>query len=183
MSNRRSRSGLRPLATCSLANFDLVKSFGAEQAFDYHSASCADDIKAYTSNSLRYAVDCITTPDTMALCYRAIGRAGGRYTSLDPFPTHVAATRRAVTPNWVLGPAMLGRETGWPAPYDWTPDPALRAWAVMWMASVQQLLDLDKLNCHPTQPGSKGLEGIVEGLKLLLNKGISGKKLVYSLSH
>lgn len=80
------RSGFSPVVTCSPRSFDLVKSLGAIEAFDYQSPTCGIDIQTYTSNSLQYAMDCITNTRSMSTCYAAIGRSGGKYVSLDPFP-------------------------------------------------------------------------------------------------
>ena len=45
------------LASCSPHNFKLVEGFGAEKAFDYTSPTAAEDIRAYTANSLEYVMD------------------------------------------------------------------------------------------------------------------------------
>jgi NADPH:quinone reductase-like Zn-dependent oxidoreductase len=51
-------SGLTVVTTCSAHNFDLVKSLGADAAFDYKSPSCAADIKQFTDGKLRFSWDC-----------------------------------------------------------------------------------------------------------------------------
>ena len=54
-------SGLTVITTCSPRNFDLVKKYGADAAFDYSNADeCAKNIRDYTNNNLRYAFDCIS---------------------------------------------------------------------------------------------------------------------------
>lgn len=75
-------AGYSAIVTCSAHNFELVKSYGADIAFDYRLSTCAADIGAQTKNSLCYALDCISTSQSMDLCYAALGRAGGRYTAL-----------------------------------------------------------------------------------------------------
>jgi NADPH:quinone reductase-like Zn-dependent oxidoreductase len=96
-------AGLRPIATCSPSNFDLIRRFGAEQVFDYRSPTCAADIRAYTKNELAYALDCITLAETTQLCYESLGRAGGRYVGLEPFRQAVADTRAlTVQPSWLM---------------------------------------------------------------------------------
>jgi len=69
--------------------------------FDYKSPTCADDIAEYTSHELVYALDCISERASMELCYEALGRKGGKYIALNPFPleTH---TRRSVQPDLIL---------------------------------------------------------------------------------
>ncbi|KAK7931001.1 zinc-binding oxidoreductase [Apiospora marii] len=54
-------SGLSVVTTASPANFDLVKSRGADAVFDYHDPQCARRIKEYTHNSLHHVLDCIST--------------------------------------------------------------------------------------------------------------------------
>jgi hypothetical protein len=46
------RSGYKVITTCSPKNFKLVESYGAEKAFDYHSPTCGEDMRAYTNNTL-----------------------------------------------------------------------------------------------------------------------------------
>lgn len=71
-----------------------MKQLGCTAVFDYRTPTCASDILAATSGKLRLAMDCITTTESMKLCYGAIGGSGGRYISLDPFPLR-AHTRRS----------------------------------------------------------------------------------------
>lgn len=70
--------GLRVITTCSPRNFDLVKSYGADVCFDYNSPTCGPDIRAFTNDSLDYALDCITVDSSLKICYQALGRLGGK---------------------------------------------------------------------------------------------------------
>ncbi|KAI0867313.1 GroES-like protein [Hypoxylon argillaceum] len=111
------RSGLIPLTTCSPKHNHLVEGYGAAKTFDYHDPSSANEIREYTKNDLWYALDCICEESSMQFCYAALGRAGGRYTTLLPYPQHLH-TRKRVKPEWLLAPTLLGRRIGWPAPYN-----------------------------------------------------------------
>jgi NADPH:quinone reductase-like Zn-dependent oxidoreductase len=53
-------SGFSPvIATCSPHNFDLVKSRGADEVFDYHDlGACAENIRSSVGSSLKYAYVC-----------------------------------------------------------------------------------------------------------------------------
>ncbi|KAK1714905.1 hypothetical protein BDP67DRAFT_618078 [Colletotrichum lupini] len=77
-------SGLDPIAICSPKNFDLAKRNQAVEVFDRNDKELAKKIKTYTKGNLKYALDCITTVESTAFCYAAIGRGGGKYVSLDP---------------------------------------------------------------------------------------------------
>lgn len=175
-------AGYTPLATCSPGNFPLVTSYGAAAVFDYRSPDCAADIRAYTNSSLVFALDCITTAESMRICYAAIGRRGGRYTALDPYPDTVARTRRVVRADWVLGPVMLGKEIGWPEPHGRPADPEMGQFGAEWVKTVQELLDDGKLRSHPIDVKPGGLENALKGLEMIKNKKVSGVKLVYSMS-
>ena len=176
-----SRSGLRPIATCSPHNFDLVKSYGAEEVFDYRSPTCVAEIKKHTKNSLKYVLDCISEPETMQFCYECIGRLGGRYTALEPYPASLH-TRQNVKPDWVLGPTLLGKEIGWIAPFSRPGDPEMKMFAVKLFKTAQRLLDEGKIKTHPLRRMPGGLTGVLEGMELLRKKQISGQKLVYPLN-
>ncbi|KZF23889.1 putative zinc-binding dehydrogenase family oxidoreductase [Xylona heveae TC161] len=175
-------AGFSPVVTCSPHNFELVKSYGAEAVFDYRATDCASAIRSHTRNSLKYALDCISTAESMQICYAALGRAGGRYTALDPYPETVAGTRKIVKADWVLGPIMLGRDIGWPAPHGRPADQDMYAFGVKWRKTVQELLDQGLIREHPLFVQSGGLAGVLQGMEAIRAKKISGKKLVYKMS-
>lgn len=176
------KAGCIPITTCSPKNFSLVESFGAEKAFDYNDPDSAEQIKRYTHNALDFALDCYCEGSSAKFCYGAIGRAGGRYITLEPYPERVAQTRRRVKPGWILGPALLGEDVGWKEPYTIKANPELRSFGKEWFQCAQGLLDRGELRPHPIQIGDKkGLEGVLEGIEILRRKNISGQKLVYSI--
>ncbi|XWW93083.1 hypothetical protein V2A60_001011 [Cordyceps javanica] len=175
-------SGYLPIATCSPHSFDLVKSYGAEAAFDYHDPECAARIREYTKNGLYFALDCITTTQSMRICYGAIRRSGGRYTSLDPFPATIAATRKMVKADWVIGPTMLGLDIGWPEPHNRRADPDLFKFGQQWKENVQQLFDRGLIRTHPLTVYDGGLEKIIDCMEAIAAKKVSGTKLVCTLA-
>ncbi|KAI0447630.1 putative zinc-binding dehydrogenase family oxidoreductase [Xylaria telfairii] len=175
-------AGFAPVVTCSPHSYELVKSYGADIAFDYHDPNCAAQIRAHTRNALRYALDCITTTQSMQTCYAALGRAGGRYTALDPYPEAVAASRKIIKADWVVGPAMLGIEIGWPAPHGRAADLEMFAFGQKWKATVQQLLDKGLIREHPLLVNTGGLAKVIDSMEAIRAKKISGQKLVCTWS-
>lgn len=157
-----------------------MRSYGAEAVFDYQSPTCTSEIKTYTKNSLKYVLDCISEPETMQFCYACIGRVGGKYTALEPYPEFLH-TRSNVKPDWVLGPTLLGKDIGWIAPFGRPGDADVKKFAVKLFKTAQTLLDKGLLKAHPLQPMPGGLQGVLDGMDLLRKKQISGKKLVYRL--
>ncbi|CAI7573982.1 unnamed protein product [Penicillium discolor] len=174
-------AGFRPIATCSPSHEELVLSYGAEKTFDYRSADCAKDIRSYTKNALAYAIDCITSNSSMKLCYEAIGRAGGRYTALDPYP-EAQPNRKVVKPDWILGSTVKGRGSGWVAPYGRDADPDARIFADELYSGAQKHLLEGKLKNHPAKVMSGEFSGILEGLEMIRRKEVSGFKLVYEVN-
>jgi aspyridone synthetase trans-acting enoyl reductase len=175
-------SGLVPVCTSSPKNFGLVKSFGAEEAFDYHSHSCADDIRRYTNNSLAYVLDCITSLESMRICYAAMGHIGGQYMGLDPVPLR-AHTRREIKPDYVLVYTMFGQKVTAPRPFGRPARAKDRAFGEIWTKGTQALVDTPgKLLPHPHDQGSKGLHGVIDGLDRMRKGQVSGVKLVFESS-
>jgi NADPH:quinone reductase-like Zn-dependent oxidoreductase len=177
----RLRCGVRTIAVCSPRNFDLVKQYGAEAVFDYNIPTCGADIRAYTRNRCKYALDCITEASTMQLCYEAIGRAGGHYCSLEPYPER-QHTRKAVHPDWVLGLTMYGKKVVMDGVYGREASMEDYEFGRKWFAIVQQLLDQGKLRTHPLKYGQGGFQGVLEGVDILRKRMISGQKLIYRIS-
>lgn len=174
---------MRPIATASPANFALVRRYGAEEVYDYNSPTCAADIRAYTKNELAYALDCITQAETTQLCYGAMGRAGGRYVSLEPFRDTVAQTRAlTVSPSWVMALAVFGHEVALDGEYHRVPNPENRRFAVQAFSTIQKLMNEGKVDAHPIKPMSGGWQGVIKGVDMIRSKALSGQKLVYSVA-
>ncbi|KAL4971413.1 chaperonin 10-like protein [Aspergillus desertorum] len=174
-------AGYEPLTTCSASNFDLVRGYGAGAVFDYRDPGCAAAIKRHTNNELQYAVDCISTSASMQLCYLALGRAGGKYTALEPYNEAIAQSRKVIKPDWVMGPHMLGKEIPWPAPHGRPADPELAKFAAEWTRTLRQLLNQDLILPHPLAIRQGTLPDVLDGIADVRARKISGKKLVYSL--
>ncbi|KAL4925288.1 zinc-binding alcohol dehydrogenase family protein [Aspergillus undulatus] len=70
-------AGYEVLSTASPKNFDLVKSLGASQVFDYASRTVIEDIvTALKSKTLAGAIDCIG-PDALEQTVQVVKRASG----------------------------------------------------------------------------------------------------------
>ncbi|KAJ5993158.1 enoyl reductase [Penicillium sp. IBT 35674x] len=174
------RAGYRVVTTCSPANNELMASYGADKAFDYHSQSHAQEIRDFTANALEYAVDCVTVPSSTKACYAAIGRAGGRYVALDPFE-EALASRKAVTPDWILATTISGRGSVWPAPYGREGDPALREFGEIYFNMIGRIVasGANYIKSHPLQVREGGLRGVLKGISDIRRGDVRGFKLVY----
>ncbi len=127
----------------------------------------ADLLLRHPKNGLKYALDGIAAPETMRLCYACIGRAGGKYTSLE---ARLGAGPDALRPAHRVGAAV--RAAG---------DAEARAFGEAWFRTAQVLLDEGQLRAHPRRlmPGGLqgGLQGVLDGMDLLRNGHVSGEKV------
>ena len=48
--------------------YDLVKRLGADAIFDYIDVDCGQKIREHTSNTLMYALDCISEGPSAKIC-------------------------------------------------------------------------------------------------------------------
>lgn len=157
-----------------------MKSFGAVKVFDYHSPTCAQDIRAYTQNRLAHIIDPIVEAKTTQLCYAAMGRAGGKYCALEAYADELC-TRKVVRPELVMGMAILGKKVALDHGYGSEEDPEKRAFGIEWYREMQELLDSGKLKTHPVRLLPGRFEGILKGLNMLKGKQVSGEKLIVQL--
>lgn len=157
-----------------------MKSYGAVKVFDYHSPTCAQDIRAYTKNRLAHVIDPIVEAKTTQLCYAAMGRAGGKYCALEAYADELC-TRKVVKPELVMGMAILGRKVALDHGYGSEADAEKREFGIEWYREIQSLLDSGKLKTHPVKDVTGRFEGILKGLRMLKEKQVSGEKLVVQL--
>jgi NADPH:quinone reductase-like Zn-dependent oxidoreductase len=161
----------------------LARRFGAEMVFDYRSPTCAADIRTATGNELAYALDCVTEADTTQLCYAAIGRAGGRYVSLEPFREAIAQSRSlTIQPSWVMVLTIFGQKVALDGEYGREARPEDRKFGARAFTAVQALLDRGLLDTHPAKVQSGGWEGVIRGVDTIRSQAMSGQKLVYTIS-
>ncbi|KAI1151018.1 GroES-like protein [Nemania diffusa] len=179
-------SGLTVIATASPHNFELVKAAGADHVFDYRSPTVGADIRALTANKLKYAWDCTGFGGAISAAALSDNEEGGKpkFSAIIPVKREVFDELNPVVdgPHFTLGYDAFGDE------YvrfgkAFTPDPGEVAFARMFWALTQGLLESGKLK--PLRPEvnrfGKGLEGVILGLDELRNDRVSGTKLVYTL--
>ncbi|RYP79597.1 hypothetical protein DL770_006598 [Monosporascus sp. CRB-9-2] len=174
-------AGFKPVTTCSQESAGRAMRLGAAATFDYHSPNCAVEVREHTGGTLGLALDCITDTASMALCYEALGPAGGRYVALDSFPLR-GHTRRSVLPDWVCTYTQFGDPVAWAAPYNFDARPDDRRCAEAWYAIAQRLLDEGCLEPHPKEERSGGLAAVAEGMDEVRKGQVRGKKLVYPIA-
>ncbi|KAK8038624.1 zinc-binding dehydrogenase family oxidoreductase [Apiospora rasikravindrae] len=155
-------SGLDPVVTCSPRNFDLAGARGVDVssggAIDYVRPDALDEIKRRTARGggkLKHALDCIADPASVAHCYAALGRTGGRYVSLEMVP-EALRTRRAVQHRAVLCYEGFGEHVPLSKGYGISADAEKLALAVKYFSVFQRLLDQGEAVAAPdTEVGGR----------------------------
>ncbi len=156
------RSGLTVITTASPKNFDLVKSRGADVVFDYHEPDCAEKIRAYTKNALRYVLDCISQETSFKICAEALSSDSSQSlqcVALLPVDTW---PRKDVTPQVILAYTTFGEEF---LKFE-TKFPALKGHFDMgvkfWKLNAKLLAE-GKIKTHPVMVRGGGLQAIPDG--------------------
>ncbi|KAI2618237.1 hypothetical protein GGR54DRAFT_606646 [Hypoxylon sp. NC1633] len=173
--------GFPTITTCSPHNFKLAQEYGADKVYDYKAPNCAQQIRTDTGNTLEYAIDCFAEDSSMRFCYAAVGRAGGHYVALNPY-NDTLATRKVITPDWILATRIAGDGSKWPIPYACEPEPRLKELAGPLFERIQVLLDAGKIRPHAVRLEEGGLPGLLNGVSMIRNGEISGQKLVYCVA-
>ncbi|RAQ43797.1 hypothetical protein AFGD_012631 [Aspergillus flavus] len=119
-------SGYSPIAVCSPCNFALVRDRAADAVFDYSSPSCVDDIKTYTKDSLRHALDIIADKKSRQIGADPVGATGGVCTVLRKDSSDPCTKTKSVRFNYLVAVTWLGREVDLHGPYHRAADPAVR---------------------------------------------------------
>ena len=164
------------ITTCSPRNFDLVKSLGAVEAFDYNDPECAQKIKTYTDGKLMLVWDTISLEGSAKICADCMA-SGAKYGVLLPIKdpprkdVHITHTLAYTA----MGDAMEMREKIPAKPEDYL-------FARKWADVCDEMLLQGLIKPHPPKVMQGGLDGVLEGLDLLRKEQVSGEKLVYRIS-
>jgi len=160
-------SGFRVIATASEKNFDLVRTYGASEVFDYRDATVVDKItKALTGGKLRRAFDAVS-PESAAICASLLTTEEQTYLSAttlikpDSFPAHVRATRvdLGTSPDEPEGIKKLEKLNEY----------------------LEPLIRSGQLKPLPIWQFEDGWQGIIDGLKASKEKKVSGQKVVVNV--
>lgn len=192
------RSGHRPIAVTSIESAPFALAHGAVGvvAYDAIGSSPSDEAKKLAGGQpILYALDCITSPESAATCFAAIGRAGGKYACLEGF-SPAWRTRRAVRVKEVMGFEGFGHgvelfsSPSHSGDNDVTRNTTnsravnqqLHDQGSYWRDEVQDALDRGSIVPHPVRELTGKWDGVVEGLSLLQRGEVRRQKLVVAVT-
>ncbi|KAL2172330.1 hypothetical protein VTG60DRAFT_6169 [Thermothelomyces hinnuleus] len=182
-------SGLEVITTCSPHNFDLVKSLGADKAFDYRTPDVGAAIREYTNNRLRHVWDTIGGPGAEQICADALSSSS----SSSPEPGAAPLRYSAITGSGVLPRADVQADITlaytahgeacevWGGKIRLEARPEDLEFARRWGSLAARLFAEKKVVPHPAEIRG-GLDDITAGLRDLEEGRVSGKKLVYRVA-
>ncbi|KAF2816947.1 putative quinone oxidoreductase [Mytilinidion resinicola] len=155
-------AGIKVISIASAHNFDLCKTCGAAEVFDYHNPSFVESVIEAVAKSGQEFVgifDAISTPDTYANDLAILAKLGGGHLAcVHPPPDSVPENVKA-------GMIFAVNDIATP----------------VWRDYVTSALQAGKLKClPPPSVVGKGLEQIQEALKKC-ETGVSATKLVVDL--
>ncbi|PIG83888.1 alcohol dehydrogenase [Aspergillus arachidicola] len=169
-------SGYEVLTTCSPRHFDQVKNLGVDSVFDYNDPASTSVIREQTKDSLTLAFDTISVESSATYCDHALSTKGGDYSSLLPIKTERGNIRDRST----MAYTAFGRSFKF-GPRDIPAQPGDRAFMEQFTGIFQDLLASGKIKTHPPRVSNAGLDGILDGLRLLRDGKVRGEKLVYNI--
>lgn len=150
------------VTTASPANFDLVKSRGADVVFDYHDPECANKIKAYTNNELHHVLDTIATEASFKICAAALPSESTQKLKVAALLPTDTWPRKDVDATAILGYSTFGE----PFSKFGRDFPAFKEnfdYGKMFWRLSGQLLAQGKIKTHPVSLRAGGLRGIPSG--------------------
>ncbi|KAL2173168.1 chaperonin 10-like protein [Thermothelomyces heterothallicus CBS 202.75] len=177
------QSGYAPIAVCSPKSAPQVISYGAVGTAAYTSKSCLEDIKKLAGGvPIKHALDCITDPESVATCFGALSRVGGRYACLEDCPQGWR-TRPSVKVKVVMGFEAQGVDVDLGHPvYTRKANMDLHALASEWRAEMQSLLDQGLITTQPVRECGEGFEAVIKAVEILQRGESKGQKLVVTIS-
>ncbi|VDB90621.1 unnamed protein product [Peniophora sp. CBMAI 1063] len=166
-------AGLKTYALCSSKNFDLVRSFGAVEAYDYHDPEVSTKIKAASGGRIRSAVDAISSTDSLKIIVSALSSEGGKI---------------AIIPFKEVNKAGLGSKyvavhsLAYDLIHDRKDAPSRLGDAAGYAKLATQLLVSGKVKPTPIRVWEKGLEGVGDAMDYMEAGKVSGEKIIFRIA-
>ena len=168
--------GIKVITTASLRNHPLLLSLGADHVFDYSDENVVQKIKEVGKGNIKYGYDCVATTETFQAVYDATeGPEEVRLENL-LFLTEKSITTKpnrkvkcsSANAYLVDGKRHMGMKA--------LPG-VIESYLVYWNNLLPPILG--QIKTAPLQVLSPGLLSANEGLRLLIENKVSGRKVVF----
>jgi NADPH:quinone reductase-like Zn-dependent oxidoreductase len=190
--------GYKTVAVCSPHNFDLVKSYGADEVVDYHNEEEAiAQIKKITNGVVKIGMDTISEGKSFEISCKSFAEGGGRLNAI-LWPTDEQRIRKDVEIETTLMYTFFGKVSlrdlhtqsmEWLAHLqaftslgrDWPAVPEDEAFGADAYARSADMIKKYNIRANPIDHRN-GLDAIVDGLEHMKQGKVSGKKLIYKIA-
>lgn len=168
---------IKVITTCSAKNFGLVKSLGAEMAFDYHDPNVVANIKQFAKGKITYALDTVGFQESIQQTYDATNGSNTKVIdALLPVEPKLDPSR-----NVKITGTLVYNALGEPMTLSDKPIPDIdllvKSYKQFWYELVPPIIaKLKTANLRVLPPG---LETAPQALELLQTNQVSGEKLIF----
>ncbi|RYP04923.1 hypothetical protein DL764_004135 [Monosporascus ibericus] len=170
-------AGYTVVTTASPHSFDLVKKYGADKVFDYHSSAAADDVVKEFPN-ITCAVDCFSEGNSTEFCANVLKNKGGKVvTLLDQGKSKTPGVQYEL----IMAYTVFGHAFQWLPPIGpkFEAKTSDRKALARFYESLPRLTEMVKP--PPVSTINGGFDGILAGVDKLRKGQVSGSKLVVHL--
>ncbi|KAH0425407.1 hypothetical protein CcaCcLH18_10955 [Colletotrichum camelliae] len=173
--------GFKVITTCSARHFELVKSLGAQHAFDYHDDNVVDSIKqAAPGPGLRYVFDTIGNKSSSGLASRAIDESGGGLCTVRPGKANTEdVTKQTKVTDVLVWTAFLKDHRY--GSFHWPAHEADHKLGTEFFEKLPGWVEEGKIKPNKPKVIPGGLDGVATGFQEYRDGNISATKLVYKL--
>jgi len=169
-------SGFKVVTTASASRESRLKSLGADAVIDYKESDLAQKLKNATGDAIEYAIDCFSEGESTKICHDAIAPNGGHVVSILLLDPKTMTRENVKVEKTIIYTNLTGEATTFgPFPFEagaHDKEDLVRFYQLMPKLAVDsgiKYLEIEKLT---------GLANVLEGLELLKNGKVQGKKVV-----
>ncbi|EDK41027.2 hypothetical protein PGUG_05125 [Meyerozyma guilliermondii ATCC 6260] len=172
--------GIKVITTASKRHHDALKQLGADKTFDYNDSDVIEQLKRAGGNRIKYALDCVSSAQTFQSVYDAT--EGAEYAHIDNLlflDEKSIKTKKgrkvkfAHTDGYIIdGRVHFGAKA--------SPE-MMEAFSDFWNSHLPSILG--KIKTAPLEVLPRGLKSANEGLKLLVENKVNGRKVVFRNDH
>lgn len=173
--------GLEVVVSCSPKNNELVKSYGADFAYDYHMPDVGEQIRRAHSGITR-ALDCFSDRNTLTVCTDVVDASlpgGAQVILLRDVP--FAKKKKGSNTKFILSYTLFGKAFSLLRVIRFAAVPEDRAALVKFYDMLPSLIKDRGLKANPVDVRPGGLQAVEKGLAEMKAGKVSGKKLVVNL--
>ncbi|KAI0748384.1 GroES-like protein [Daedaleopsis nitida] len=171
-------SGYKVISTASPRNFDLVKSLGATEVFDYKDPEVVSKIKKATGDSITKAVDAISEKSSQGITAEALSPKGGDVI-LVLGPASDATSRTDVKFKPTLVYTALGRAFTFGSGAHYAVSDEDRTHMAAFLKKLPKLVQDGAVKPLPIKLWEGGLAAVPDGLQHMREGKVSAEKIVY----